>query len=150
MEARCSSMPFRDAYLWKAIWQIKATMVIVFMWKACSIILPTNDNLLKQGFTKDAKCPIYRSEPEIVGHALWPCLIAKGVWIDSVKGIQKCPSDESAFLKVFETLLGRLIVDDVQIIITRKRTNRLQYSVVQVQGRSTRSCTLQKSNSYLN
>lgn len=111
-------MPLENAALWKVIWKLKATRVVtMFVWKACNNIFPTEENLLKRGIIKDAMCPICGHAPETVGHALWTCLAAKDVWTEHGMGIQKCPSDDGVFIKVFERLLGRLSDEDMQRVI---------------------------------
>jgi hypothetical protein len=59
---------------------------------------------------------IYGIDTEIVGHVLWSCPSAKDVWLDCPKMIQKCSSDEDAFINIFKRLMGRLVEDYVQWI----------------------------------
>lgn len=97
MERGSSSKQPGDVSLWKAIWKIRATRAVtMFIWKACSDILPTKDNLFKRGISNDSMCPICGSVPETVGHAIWTCPATKDVLINNVKGKEmpkrrRCP-----------------------------------------------------------
>jgi hypothetical protein len=68
--------------LWRAIWKVQApTVVKVFLWKACSNILPTNLKLFRKGITPYALCPICDLYEEMVEHVLWTCEAARDVWV---------------------------------------------------------------------
>lgn len=88
--------------IWKRIWRIKGPrMVKMFMWQACSNILPTRENLFKRKVMIDSLCPICQIEVESVGHALWSCPDATDVWLACLKRIQKTTSDEDVFFTYF-------------------------------------------------
>lgn len=92
--------------LWKRTWRIRGPRVVrMFMWQACSNILPTNENLLKRKVLPNPLCPICRREAETVGHALWSCPAAQDVWHGCRRKIQKSATDEMSFQDIFEGLL---------------------------------------------
>jgi hypothetical protein len=122
--------------IWKRIWKIKGPrMVKMFMWQACSNILPTRENLFKRKVTTNSLCPICQTEVESVGHALWSCQAATDVWLACLKRIQKTTCDEDVFLNIFEKLLGRLEEDEINLVacVARQiwlRRNRLVFEGV--------------------
>jgi hypothetical protein len=60
--------------LWKAIWSIKAPRAAkIFLWKACSDIIPTKEKLYNKKITLDPLFPICNLEIETTVHALWSC-----------------------------------------------------------------------------
>ena len=66
--------------LWKQIWGLNCpNKVRMFMWKACSNILPTKHKLRARGNGKDDMCDLGRG-CESSGHILWGCKVAREVW----------------------------------------------------------------------
>jgi hypothetical protein len=60
--------------IWKLIWSLNlpnATKML--FWRACYIILPTKENLLKRGIVKEPFCPICGLDVESLVHILWSC-----------------------------------------------------------------------------
>jgi hypothetical protein len=101
---------------WKDIWKIKGPMVVkTFLWKACNEILPTRVNLHKRGIVYDPLCPVCRVEDETVGHILWRCSAAVGVWSICSNVINKCPSIDGSFGQVLRVLGERLDGDGLQL-----------------------------------
>ena len=69
---------------WKNLWSIDVPNKIqVFMWRACSSILPTKTNLFKQGIVSSSTCPNCNDEAETILHSLWECAYAKECWLNS-------------------------------------------------------------------
>jgi hypothetical protein len=56
-----------------------ANLVKMFMWRACSNILPTKENLLR-GVLKEAVCILCTQEIESTRHAVCDCPSARDVW----------------------------------------------------------------------
>jgi hypothetical protein len=50
---------------------------------------------------------------ETIGHVVWSCSLARDVWLECTKKLQKSTSDEDAFINIFERLLECL--NDVEI-----------------------------------
>jgi hypothetical protein len=101
---------------WKDIWKIKGPMVVkTFLWKAYNEILPTRVNLHKRGIVYDPLCPVCRVEDETVGHILWRCSAAVGVWSICSNVINKCPSIDGSFGQVIRVLGERLDGDGLQL-----------------------------------
>lgn len=91
-------------------------MVRVFLWKACSNILPTKLNLEKRSVVEDSLCPICRLEGESVEHILWTCESARDVWAACNNKIQKCPTMEVTFASIITILTERLHVEEMQMV----------------------------------
>jgi hypothetical protein len=61
------SEPKVGEQIWKTIWRLKVTNPTkVFLWKACSNILPTKDNLQRRGIKLDVVCDFCKQEEESV------------------------------------------------------------------------------------
>lgn len=109
-----SSNSTHKAQLWKTTWQISRPRAVkMFLWKACSNILPTNENIFKRRITDDPRCPICNQETETVEHIFWSCPAARDVWLEHNRRIQTCSSDEDAFINIFEKLIGLLEEEDL-------------------------------------
>ena len=79
-----SSNPGRLHAFWKNLWSIDVPNKIrVFMWRACSSILPTKTNLFKRGIVSSSTCPNCNDEAETILHSLWECAYAKECWLNS-------------------------------------------------------------------
>ena len=79
-----SSNPVRLNAFWNGIWKANDPYKIrVFMWRACSSILPTKTNLFKQGIVSSSTCPTCQDGAESVLHILWDCAYAKECWQNS-------------------------------------------------------------------
>ena len=93
---------------WKSIWQLQIPNTEkLFLWRACSEILPTRDNLCKRRVLSDPSCPICEREPETTMHALWQCPSARDVWSAGGKLFQKSSFDEPKFSHVVKRMLCR-------------------------------------------
>jgi hypothetical protein len=79
-----SSNPMRLNAFWNGIWRANVPHKIrVFMWRACSSILPTKTNLFKRGIVSSSTCPTCQDGAESVLHILWDCAYAKECWQNS-------------------------------------------------------------------
>jgi hypothetical protein len=68
------STPSRQSDVWKIVWKLKVSnLTKVFLWQACSDILPTRVDLRKRGVLDDDLCMLCKMEPKTVIHALWEC-----------------------------------------------------------------------------
>jgi hypothetical protein len=89
----------------KDIWKIRVPRAVaLFLWKACTNILPTKENLNKRGIASDPLCPVCGLVPETMGHVLWSCPAAKDVWLENMMRIQKSTCDEDDFINIVEKL----------------------------------------------
>ena len=78
-----------------------------FLWRACSNILPTKDNLVKRGFIKEDLCIFCSLEKETILHILWECPSSQDVWGVCEKNIQKSSLGFSSFMEVVNTMMVR-------------------------------------------
>ena len=66
--------------LWKQIWGLSCpNKVRMFMWRACSNILPTKHLLRARSIGRDDVCDLCGG-CESSGHILWGCKMAREVW----------------------------------------------------------------------
>ena len=60
-----------DGHLWKSMWSLNTPpKVWNFLWRACSNILPTRDNLCKKKVQLDPLCAVCNQQSETVSHIL--------------------------------------------------------------------------------
>ena len=95
--------------LWRKIWKLNVPLKVhVFLWRACSNVLPTRENLHKRRVQVDPHCAICCQQPESVGHLLWECAIARNVWALCQGGLQKCANNCCDFFLLFQMLEEKL------------------------------------------
>lgn len=58
----------------------------IFLWRLLHNALAIFDNLVRRDVLHDPICPIYRSQPEILGHIFFWCLHARAIWFVSPYG----------------------------------------------------------------
>lgn len=103
--------------MWKAIWNIGVPRVVkMFLWKACSNILPTKEKLFKKHITHGPLCPICSLEIETIGHIFWSCPSARDLWTECRHKIYKSTSDENDFMSIMEKLMERASVEKMQMV----------------------------------
>ena len=101
--------------LWRKLWKLNVPpKVRMFIWRACSNILPTRDNLHRRRVQVDPRCEICCQQPETVGHLLWECPLARNVWAQCRGGIQKCHNDVCDFFQLFRMLEEKLSKSDLE------------------------------------
>lgn len=101
--------------LWRKLWRLNVpTKVHMFLWQACSNVLPTRENLHKRKVQVDPHCAICCQQPESVGHLLWECPLARNVWALCRGGIQKCTNSNCDFFLLFQALVEKLLVGELE------------------------------------
>ena len=101
---------------WKNVWCIKGRQWSrLFLWQACTEILPTRANLFHKHIISSPLCPICEVESETVAHVLWACLAVKDMWIESFKSLHKCFYLNANFADIMELLFNRLEEDQLQL-----------------------------------
>ena len=101
---------------WKAVWKIRVPNAVkVFLWRACSNILPTKDNLLKRGVVNEDLCLLCTRERETVLHTLWECPAIEDVWGSSASCIQKTAGKFFTFVKVVEAMVLKCSGEELSI-----------------------------------
>lgn len=104
--------------VWKALWKLKfPNKIKVFGWKVCHGILPTQVNLVKRKITGDNAYPICTQFPKTEIHALWDCLVAQDVWAGSRIKLQKYPLGPQDMLQIFDYLMDRLDLENVELFL---------------------------------
>uniref|UniRef100_A0A2N9FQ21 Reverse transcriptase domain-containing protein n=1 Tax=Fagus sylvatica TaxID=28930 RepID=A0A2N9FQ21_FAGSY len=67
---------------WKWLWKINTIpRVLSFLWLSCHERLPTKVFLFRRNITPDNLCPLCKTEPESLMHALRDCSLVKPVWL---------------------------------------------------------------------
>ena len=87
----------------------------MFLWKACSNILPMKEKLFKRRITNDPLCPICGLATKSVGRIIWSW--TTDVCLEDDKLIQKSSNDNDEFINIFEKLMGMLEEDDMQMFV---------------------------------
>ncbi|XP_040987665.1 uncharacterized protein LOC121235382 [Juglans microcarpa x Juglans regia] len=90
-----------------------------FLWRAYQEALPTQSNLFKKKIVSDPICSICNREEESVQHVLWSCEVAKDVWSQCSKKLQKCSISSYSMIQLFDTLTKALNPEELQDAITK-------------------------------
>ena len=69
----------------------------MFLWRACSDILPTRVNLARKKVQVDPRCTICNQQDETICHILWHCPLARNAWASVCGRLQKSSSDAVEF-----------------------------------------------------
>jgi hypothetical protein len=109
--------------IWKMVWSLQIPNASkVFLWRACSNILPTKDNLVKKGVLKEDSCIFCGKDKETVLHILWDCPSSQDVWGVSARNIQKSCTDFRSFMEVMEYLMDRCNKEELGLFaVTAKK-----------------------------
>ncbi|XP_075640306.1 uncharacterized protein LOC142612059 [Castanea sativa] len=62
---------------------------------------------------------LWKQGTESVLHVLWECGVAQDVWAGSKVCLQKCTTGRGDILQLIEDLMGRLIVDDMELFFVQ-------------------------------
>ena len=110
-----SSHMNRERKFWKFLWSLSFPQKIkVFLWRACLGILPTNGFLCHRHMRQDGACPCCTHEMETVVHALWACVTANDVWIQSQLPVHKWDRSLHCFFDLIEYSRDHLGLDDLK------------------------------------
>lgn len=88
-------------------------LVKMFLWRACSNILPTKENLMRMGVLKEDVCILGSQEVKSMRHALWDCPSTRDVWGAYGRKFQKAQVRGSNFRDAWETLIQRCSKDEL-------------------------------------
>jgi hypothetical protein len=111
-----------NSEIWKLIWRLRIPNTTkTFLWKACSNILPTKQNLEKRRVVDNDGCNLCNGETESVVHALWTCPAAQDVWGICDMRIQKSQSLGRDFQSVFADLAKRCSMEEIEMCAVTAR-----------------------------
>ena len=82
--------------------------VHTFLWRACSNILPTRENLHKRRLQLELGSGFCCQTTESIEHVLWECPFARNIWALCCGKIQKCPNAALDFFYLFRMMVDRL------------------------------------------
>lgn len=132
--------------LWKALWKIGGPSAVkMFLWKACSDILPTKEKLFKKHITLDPLYPICNLEVEMAGHILWSCPSARDIWFKCTIKVQKSPSEAADFMSILELLMDRTTMEELQLAVIVARQIWHKRNVVVFGGKFTSPTAILRS-----
>jgi ribonuclease HI len=115
-----SSMAMSATEVWKQIWKFPAPGVVRnFVWKLCSNILSTKDQLFRRHIVQDPVCPMCSNAEDTLWHMVWTCPASVAVWQECSQRVQKLSLQEDDglgwFLQIRERLEGEELVEAVTI-----------------------------------
>ena len=131
-----------DGKVWKTIWALKVPpKVRNFIWRACSNIFPTKDNLQHRRVKVDSRCDVRCQQPEKNSHLLWECPMARNVWAISKGRVQKFSNQVHDFFHLFRTLKDKLTTKELEQWATASwviwnAQNKYYFEKVQMQPRT--------------
>ena len=109
------SLARTEWHLWRKLWQLNVPpKVRMFLWRACSNVLPTRENLHRWRVQVDPYCEICCQNPESVGHLLWECSLARNMWALCRGGLQKSANNCCDFFFLFRELVEKLSVVELE------------------------------------
>ena len=104
-----------DRPIWKRTWKLNVPpKVRTFLWRACSNILTTRENLHRRKVQLEPTCGLCCQCTETVEHVLWECPLARNVWALSSGKIQKCPNEAPEFYSLFRLLIDKLTPQELE------------------------------------
>ncbi|XP_042979926.1 uncharacterized protein LOC122310106 [Carya illinoinensis] len=102
---------------WRSIWNLTVPNATkFFLWKAGNNLLPTKDNLFKRKVVDENSCPLCSREVETNMHVLWECYAANDIWTEDGSRVQKWNRTETDFLKLWESLMQKLNIDELELM----------------------------------
>ncbi|KAL4629020.1 hypothetical protein ACB092_05G279000 [Castanea dentata] len=95
--------------VWQALWKLRVPNKIkIFGWRVFHGILPTG-----------RACPICTRFLETEIHVLLECLAAQDVWVGSRIKLQKCHLGQHDMVQLFQYLLDRLDIEEVELFLVQ-------------------------------
>ena len=119
--AECSTGVGQQA--WKQLWKIRVPKKIkVFAWRACHEILLTRASLAKRKIITENTCRCCQQAPETVVHAILDCSAAHDVRARSSTVMQKCSTNFTDFMQLFEVLMDRMDATGMEVFLIQAWT----------------------------
>ena len=81
--------------------------VKTFLWRACSNILPTRDNLFRRKIQIDQICELCRQMRETCAYMLWECPFAQNVWAMMKGRVQRSAIMKCRIFFIFFDIWGQ-------------------------------------------
>ena len=79
-----------------------------FLWKACTNLLPTKENLMKRKILQESVCHRCSRGSEGVVHALWGCEYLKVVWDSKFGWVNRNLVSSDLFLNLLQRIQDKL------------------------------------------
>ena len=101
--------PSRDQCLWKKLWRLNVPpKTMHFVWRIYKGTLLIRQKLLRRGVRLDPTCSTYRTEEELIEHALRDCNWVKIVWRKSLLQITLHDETQQPIKHWFQHLIDKL------------------------------------------
>ena len=109
-----------NSTVWTRLWHSHIPNKIkVCGWRACHDILPTRENLVRRQVLDDGTCGLCTRTKETAIHALWECSVARGVWAESTRRVQKSMGGQSDVLQLAMELLHKLSQEEFELFLVQ-------------------------------
>lgn len=96
-------------FFWKSIWKMKVPGKIKhFLWKACTNLLLTKENLMKCKILQESVCHHCSRDSEDVVHTLWGCECLKVVWDSEFGWVDKNLASSDSFSDLLQRIQDKL------------------------------------------
>ena len=89
--------------------------VRMFVWRACSNILPTCMKLCQRKIPVDPACAVCHQHDEIVAHTLWGCPMARNVWAMVPGKLQKRNSAVEEIYSLARKVMKVLTTEEMEV-----------------------------------
>jgi hypothetical protein len=111
-----SSSSLRWSSFWKKLWSAKVPHKIkIFMWRACSNILPTCTRLFERKIGSNYSCPICFEKAETTAHIFMECKIARSTWNIHTHFAQLLSRSHTDFVDLVEEVLTQCGSPEIEI-----------------------------------
>uniref|UniRef100_A0A7N2LHE6 Reverse transcriptase zinc-binding domain-containing protein n=1 Tax=Quercus lobata TaxID=97700 RepID=A0A7N2LHE6_QUELO len=104
-----------DRPMWKKIWKLNIPpKVRNFLWRACSNILPTRENLHRRRVQVEPWCELCCQCTETVAHMLWECPLARNVWHYAKEKCRNVRTQSRIFFSLFKMVVDRFSQQEIE------------------------------------
>ena len=131
-----------ERQIWRKLWNLNVLpKVRMFVWRACSNVLLTRDNLHRRKINIDPRCEFCCEHLESAAHLLWECPFAQNVWALCRGKLQKCSNDAQDIFMLFRWLMDKLSQQELEgwavtVWAIWNAENKYYFEHIQIQPRS--------------
>ena len=128
--------------IWRKLWSLNVPpKVRMFVWRARSNVLQTQDNLYCRKINIDPRCEFCCEHLESAAHLLWECPFAQNVWALCRGKLQKCSNDAQDIFMLFRWLMDKLSQQELEgwavtVWAIWNAQNKYYFEHIQIQPKS--------------